>query len=214
MIRRALGCVALLLAAPLAGAAQCDVQLGLGWPPATESHGAAVERLFAAGDTPALSLVRLPVRGKESGVLLVPPAAGVGDWRLRVARADERVSSWSGSGATVSRTLVVDQEPDIDEVPMPAPLAERLVAGWHAALQAAVADGREAPFPAGDAVLFVVGELRVSGDEPACGPAAMLPAQARILIEAVDTGDKRRPRRWSELEQALDALQQELAQAG
>lgn len=82
-MRPALALLALLVIAPLAHAkGPCEIDLGQGWPPATRNHGSAVETLFAAGDAPALSLVRLPPRGKETGVLLVRPVNG-GAWTVR-----------------------------------------------------------------------------------------------------------------------------------
>ena len=75
----------------------------------------------------------LPAFAKESGVLLIP-GEGAGDWTLRVAEADDRVSRWSGGRLE----LRVDQTPDAEEVPMPAPLARRLVDAWQRTFTALV----------------------------------------------------------------------------
>ena len=200
-------CAGLLLS-PLAHAADdCQVALGRGWPPATENHGAAVERLLDGGLTPAVRLTRLPAFAKESGVLLIP-GEGQGDWTLRVAEVDDRVSRWSG-GRLELRT---DQSPDAEEVPMPAPLARRLFAAWQRTFTALVPADRTAAFHEGPSS-FVVGDLRVSGLEPDCGPGELVMAQVELLVEASDDGDERRARRWLELERSLDELEQTVAGA-
>lgn len=205
---RAFCLAAALLATPLMAHAkdECRLDLGRGWPPATASYGSAVERLFAADARPALTLTRLPTYGAESGLLLIP-AEGEGDWTLRYSQADQRVSNWSGG----SLQLRIDQQPDVAEVPMPAALARRVVAEWRAALAALVPQETAASFHEADTSLFVVDGLRVSGIEPGCGPAALMMEQAELLIEAVDEGEKKRMRRWVELEQSLDQLKQSLA---
>src|SRR5690606_41189805 len=58
-----------LLAMPLAQAAECELQLGHGWPPATGNHGDAVEGLLVADAAPALQLTWLPKRGTESALM-------------------------------------------------------------------------------------------------------------------------------------------------
>ncbi|RDZ26275.1 hypothetical protein [Lysobacter silvisoli] len=198
----------MLLAAPLAHAAEdeCKPELGRGWPPATENHGQAVERLFAGGATAALSLTTLPRYSAESGLVLIP-GEGEGDWRLRYAEAEDRVASWSG-GALRMR---VDQEPDVNEVPMPAALARRLVADWQRALAASVPADRAAGFHDADTLLFVAGDLRVSGLRPDCGAGELLMRQNDLLIEATDDGDERRARRWNQLAASLAELELWLA---
>ena len=203
----ALALVALLLASPLARAAdECKPELGRGWPPATENHGNAVEGLFAAGAKPALSLTTLPPYRNESGLLLVP-SEGDADWRLRYAQADDRVAAWSG-GALRMR---VDQEPEVVDVPMPAALAKRLVADWRRALSATVPEDRAATFHEEDTLLFMVDGLRVSGLQPECGAGELLMRQSELLIKATDDGDERRARRWAELSESLDELNKWLA---
>ncbi len=200
-------CVALAaLASPAARAADdCAIALGRGWPPATENHGAAVERLLDGGLTPALRLTRLPAFATESGVLLIP-GEGEGDWTLRVAEADDRVSRWSGGRLE----LRVDQTPDAEEVPMPAPLARRLVDAWQRTFTALVPADRPAAFHEGPSS-FAVGDLRVSGLEPECGPGQLVMAQVELLVEASEDGDERRARRWAELAASIDELEQTLA---
>ncbi|KRD31938.1 hypothetical protein ASE35_13300 [Lysobacter sp. Root916] len=203
----ALAITALLLAAPLARAAdECKPELGRGWPPATENHGSAVERLFAAGAAPTLSLTTLPRYSTESGLLLIP-GQGDADWRLRYAEADDRVASWSG-GALRMR---VDQEPEVAEVPMPAALAKRMVADWRRALSATVPEDRAAGFHDEDTLLFMVDGMRVSGLLPECGAGELLMRQSELLIKATDDGNERRARRWTELSAQLDELDQWLA---
>ncbi|SFL18055.1 hypothetical protein [Lysobacter sp. cf310] len=203
----ALTITALLLAAPLAYAAdECKPELGRGWPPATENHGSAVERLFAAGATPTLSLTTLPRYSTESGLLLIP-GEGDADWRLRYAEADDRVASWSGG----TLRMRVDQEPEVAEVPMPAALAKRMVADWRRALRATVPEDRAASFHDEDTLLFMVDGMRVSGLLPECGAGELLMRQSELLIKATDDGNERRARRWTELSAQLDELDQWLA---
>jgi len=192
----------------------CALDLGRGWPPATENYGSAVEQLFFAGAKPVLSLTRLPARSVESGVQLYA-GEGEGDWRLRFTEADERVEVWSGG----KRELRVGQQPDVVEVPMPAALARRVVADWQRALSTQVPADRTAQFHEGEVLLFVVGEtatgepLRVSGLQPACGPTRALMEQVGLMIEATDDSDEKRFKRWRKLEESLDQLEQSLAGA-
>ncbi|WP_223807365.1 hypothetical protein [Montanilutibacter psychrotolerans] len=197
--------LAACLVAPLAQAAdECHIELGRGWPPATESHGTAVEGLFANGATPVMTLTTLPERTAESGLQLI--AAESGDWTLRHSVADKRVSVWADN----KLQLRTDQTPEVVEVPMPAELGRRLVAAWRGALEQLVPADLTAPFKE-DVTLYMVDGLRVSGAAPTCGPAAILGEQAALLIEATDDGDKRRERRWVELGESLDKLATSLA---
>ncbi len=209
---RALVMAGLLAAAPLAhGKSECRLDLGRGWPPATQNHGSAVEQLFADGAVPALSLVRLPVRGKESGVMLMRPVRGDTAWTVRSVTARERVESVVSIPGGIRRTLNTDQSPKVREVPMPAALAERLLETWQRALQATVATDSEAEFHNGELLLITVDDQRVSGLEPTCGPARLLVRQSLILIDASDSAEKSRAKRWRELSQSLDELDAQLA---
>ncbi|HEY0505408.1 MAG TPA: hypothetical protein VGD42_18140 [Lysobacter sp.] len=220
MTRRALGLAAAVLAAQLVAAPiaradeACKVDLGRGWPPATENYGTAVEQLFFAGGKPVLSLTRLPARGVENGVQLFA-GEGEGDWRLRFTEADERVAVWSGG----KREMRVGQQPDVVEVPMPAALARRVLADWTRALNTQVPADRNADFHEGEVLLFVVDDaaagqaLRVSGLQPGCGPIAEMMEQVGLMIEATDDSDEKRFKRWHELEESLDQLEQTLAGA-
>ncbi len=199
-----------LTVAPLARADDeaCRVDLGRGWPPATENYGSAVERLFAADTAPVLSFTRLPARSIESGLQLLA-GEGEGDWTLRYTVADERVEVWTSG----RRELRVGQQPEVVAVPMPAALARRLVIDWQRALSRQVPAERVAEFHEGEVLLFVVDGLRVSGLQPACGPSAQLMEQVGLLIEATDTSDEKRAKRWRKLEESLDQLEQSLAGA-
>lgn len=199
-----------LSVAPMARAddESCRLDLGRGWPPATENYGSAVERLFAADTTPVLSLTRLPARAVETGLQLIA-GEGEGDWTLRYTQADERVEVWNAG----KRELRVGQQPDVIAVPMPAPLARRVVADWQRALSVQVPADRSAEFHEGEVLLFVVDGLRVSGLQPGCGPAAQLMEQVGLMIEAADTSDEKRAKRWRKLEESLDQLEQSLAGA-
>ncbi|HEY0661828.1 MAG TPA: hypothetical protein VGD21_10990 [Lysobacter sp.] len=202
-----------LLAAPLAHADdECRLTLGRGWPPATENYGTAVEKLFANGAAPALALTRLPTTGTESGLLLIP-GSGDGDWTLRSVQADQRVHYWAGA----ELQLRVDQEPEVNEAPIPAAVALRLVADWRKALGAAVPEDQPAQFSEDETWLFVVADprrpgqtLRVSGTQPGCEIGERLREQIDLLIEASDEGETKRERRWRQLERSLDELRRAL----
>lgn len=219
MSARALGLAAAVLMAqawamPSARAddGACRLALGRGWPPATENYGTAVEQLFFAGARPALSLTRLPAQRVESGVQLIA-GEGEGDWTLRYTVADERVDVWSGG----RRELRVGQQPEVVQVPMPATLARRVLADWQRVLGTQVPADRNAEFHDGEVLLFVVDDpaggepLRVSGLQPGCGPATALMEQLDLMIEATDDSDEKRFKRWRELEESLDQLEQSLA---
>lgn len=213
-MRQALVLLALLASAPLAQAkSECQVDLGQGWPPATRNHGKAVEGLFAAGGEPALSLVRLPPRGKESGVMLMRSPNGQA-WIVRSAVAAERVDAVESIPGGISRTLKVDAPPKLRESRMPAALAERVVDTWARALQVAVPAGRDAAFQENELLVFAVNGQRVSGSEPGCGPSRLLTRQAQVLIEAADSKDKHLPKRWKALIKLLDELDVQIAAAG
>ncbi|MET4729972.1 hypothetical protein ABIE09_003786 [Lysobacter enzymogenes] len=206
--------LAALLVAPLAQAADgCTLPLGRGWPPATENHGSAVEQLLAAKAEPRLSLTLLPTRGTESGLLLIPGAAADADWTLRHAVPNERVQSWSRSRGGGALELRVDQEVDNEEAPIPAELAQRLVAGWKRALEQAVPADKAAEFRDSEQLLFVVDGLRVSGARPGCGVGETLMEQASLLTEAANESAGKRERRWRALGESLDELERQLQAA-
>lgn len=186
----------------------CRIDLGRGWPPATENYGSAVETLFAGGLTPKLSLTRLPARSAESALQLIA-GEGEGDWTLRYVEADERIQVWTGG----RRELRTNQQPDVAAVPMPAALARRVVAHWQRVMDAQVPKDRVAEFHDDEVLLFVVDGARVSGLQPACGPISQMMEQVALMIEATDDGDERRIKRWRELGESLDQLEQSLAGA-
>ncbi len=212
-MRHALALLVMLAVAPVAQAkSECQVDLGQGWPPATENHGSAVENLFTAGDEPALSLVRLPPRGKESGVMLIRPSNGKA-WTLRAAAAAERVDAMESIPGGISRSLKTDSAPKVRESVMPPALAERLVDAWARALQVAVPAERDAAFQDGELLVFTVDGQRVSGSEPGCGPSRLLSRQAEILIDAAGSKDKNLPKRWRALIKSLNELDAQIAKA-
>lgn len=186
----------------------CRIGLGRGWPPATENYGSAVETLFTGGLVPTLSLTRLPARSAESALQLIA-GEGEGDWTLRYVEADERVQVWTGE----RRELRTNQQPDVAAVPMPAALARRVVTQWQRVMDAQVPKDRVAEFHDDEVLLFVVDGVRISGLQPACGPIAQMMEQVALMIEATDDGDEKRIKRWRELRESLDQLEQSLAGA-
>lgn len=202
---------ALAAAAPSSALAwgSCNVNIGQGWPPAVGNYGGAVEKLFDGAATPALSLVTLPARGIESGVALFPGKTG--DWTLRYSRAEERVYQWVDGGARGGVQLRTEQTPETYEVPIPAALAQRLVKSWTVALGQMTPQGANAPVIEGEVLSFVVNGVRYSGARPDCGAGELLMQQVALLIEASEGKEKKRDKRWNEIESSLDELQQTLA---
>ena len=186
----------------------CRIDLGRGWPPATENYGSAVETLFTGGLIPRLSLTRLPARSAESALELIA-GEGEGDWTLRYVEADERIQVWTGG----RKELRTNQQPDVAAVPMPAELARRVVAHWQRVMDAQVPQDRVAEFHDGEVLLFVVNGVRISGLQPACGPIAQLMEQVALMIDATDDSDEKRIKRWRALAESLDQQEQSLAGA-
>ncbi|MGH8083039.1 MAG: hypothetical protein ACREP7_20850 [Lysobacter sp.] len=201
-----------VLAAPYAQAAsQCQFALGRGWPPATENHGSAVEQLLAAKAEPRATLTYLPTRGAESGLLLIPGSGG-SDWTVRHALPSERVAVWSSGRTSGSLQLRVDQEVENEEAPIPAALAQRVIASWKRALETMAPPDKAAEFQDKDQLLFVVDGLRVSGTRPDCGVGDTLMDQVSLLIEASNESASKRERRWRALGESLDELDKQLAE--
>jgi len=209
---RLLVAAALLAAAPLPALAwgSCSVNLGRGWPPAVGNYGGAVEKLFDGEATPAVSLLTLPARGVESGMALVPGAEGA-EWTLRYSRAEQRVYNRVENGQRSGVELRTAQTPERFEVPIPATLAKRLLDTWNTALGQMSPEGRGAPVLDGEVLSFVVNGVRYSGTRPTCGAGELMLQQAALLIEASEGKEKKREKRWNELESSLDELQQALA---
>ncbi|AAM39859.1 hypothetical protein ABQF08_07310 [Xanthomonas campestris pv. campestris] len=193
-----------------AAARECASTLGRGWPPAVGNYGTAVTTLLDGGAKPMLSLLTLPTRGVESGIALVPGKSG-SDWTVRFSRADERVYSWvsqTDRGAVQFRT---EQTPETVEIPIPAALAQRLVGSWTTALTQLAPSGQTAPVTEGEVLSFLVDGVRYSGTRPSCGVGELLLQQAALLIEASEGKEKKRDKRWTQIESSLDELQQTLA---
>ncbi len=206
-------CAVLLLAllpVSQAGAAECASGLGRGWPPAVGNYGQAVETLFEGKAQPALSLVTLPTSGVETGVALLPGTQEQ-EWTLRYSRADKRVYNWNNGARQGGVELRVDQQPDQYQVSIPAALAQRLLRSWQAALQAQVPADRKAPVLDGEVLSFLVDGQRYSGTRPECGAGRLMMKQVALLIDASDTKEKKLDRRWQDLDESLDELQQLLA---
>lgn len=213
-MRRVLLLIVALLASPLASAQKnsCANTLGRGWPLAGQNWGAAVEQLFSVGLTepPALSLTRLPEKDNESGLMLIPSAAGIAsgdDWTLRYVEADKRVRYWKGDNLV----LRVEQEPEINDVPIPADVATELLDVWYRALSVASPVGAPAMFDDTEAWTFAIGSLRASGPPPRCGAFAKMREQVELLIEASDERAGKRERRWEQLQALTDELSATLA---
>ncbi|MBV6777263.1 hypothetical protein [Xanthomonas euvesicatoria] len=211
-MRAALLTIAALGVLPWANAAarECESTLGRGWPPAVGNYGTAVTTLLDGGTKPALSLLTLPTRGVESAVSLVPGKEGA-DWTLRHSRADERVYSWVSQTDRGSVQFRTEQTPETVEVPIPAPLAKRLVSNWTDTLTQLAPNGRTAPVSEGEVLSFQVDGVRYSGARPSCGAGELLLKQAALLIEASEGKEKKRDKRWTQIESSLDEFQQTLA---
>ena len=212
-MRQRLAGIAVALAAlvvAFGASAACTTDLGHGWPPAVGNYGQAVETLFDGKVQPALALTILPKGGVETGVSLLP---GTQDqaWTLRYSKADKRVYNWNNSARGGGVELRVDQEPDQYQVAIPAALAQRLLRSWQAALVSGVPAGRKAPVTDGEVLSFQVAGERYSGPRWECGAGKLMMKQVALLIEASDTKEKKLDRRWQDLDESLDELQQLLA---
>ena len=199
--------LATVFAAPLAHADEeaCKVGLGRGWPPATENYGSAVEQMVAGPVRAPLSFTLLPAGvSVERGLALLPGATETADWTLRYVEADRRVRVWVADHLE----LRTDQTPDVNEVPMPAAVATRLLAEWMHALAAAAPSGTPAPFSERDTWVFVAGDLRASGLEPVCKLGEQLRDQIDLLVEASDEGEEKRQKRWRQLGEKLDRMRE------
>ena len=187
----------------------CSVNLGRGWPPAVGNYGGAVEKLFDGDSVPAVSLLTLPARGAESGLSLLP-AEGA-DWKLRYSRAEQRVYNRVETGQRSGVELRTAQTPEVFEIPIPATLAQRLLSTWGTALGQMTPAERAAPVLDGEVLSFVINGVRYSGARPTCGAGELMLQQAALLIEASEGKEKKREKRWNEIESSLDELQQTLA---
>lgn len=206
---RRMASLALLLAtmsaAPLAHAEEeaCTVGLGRGWPPATENYGTAVEQMIAGPTRAPLSFTLLPAGiSVERGLALLPGATETDDWTLRYVEADKRVRVWVGDHLE----LRTQQTPEVNEVPMPAAVATRLLTEWMHALAVAAPSGTPAPYSEKDTWVFVAGDLRASGLEPECELGKQLRDQIDLLVEASDEGAEKRLKRWHQLGEQLDRM--------
>jgi hypothetical protein len=208
--RLAIAVALLALAAVPAANAACTTDLGHGWPPAVGNYGQAVETLFEGKAQPALSLVVLPTGGVETGVALLRGTQDE-EWTLRYSKADKRVYNWNTSARGGGVELRVDQEPDQYQVAIPAALAQRLARSWRAALDSAVPSERKAPVSDGEVLSFQMDGERYSGSRWECGAGKLMMKQVALLIEASDTKEKKLDRRWKDLDESLDELQQLLA---
>ncbi|ALS93683.1 hypothetical protein [Xanthomonas oryzae] len=211
-MRAALLTIAVLGVLPwtTAVARECESTLGRGWPPAVGNYGTAVTTLLDGSTKPALSLVTLPTRGVERAVSLVPGKDGA-DWTLRHSRADERVYNWVSQTDRGSVQFRTEQTPETVEIPIPAALAKRLVSNWTNTLTQLAPIGGAAPVSEGEVLSFQVDGVRYSGARPSCGAGELLLQQAALLIEASEGKEKKRDKRWTQIESSLDELQQTLA---
>ncbi|GAE56334.1 hypothetical protein XPR_2969 [Xanthomonas arboricola pv. pruni MAFF 301420] len=157
---------------------------------------------------PVVADAALPWRGKRG-------IAGAGQGRcrldLRHSRADERVYSWVSQSDRGSVQFRTAQTPETVEIPIPAALARRLVSNWTGALTQLAPSGRSAPVSEGEVLSFQVDGVRYSGTRPSCGAGELLLQQAALLIEASEGKEKKRDKRWTQIESSLDELQQTLA---
>jgi len=198
---------AVVLAAAPAAHAACTTDLGHGWPPAVGNYGQAVETLFHGKAQPRLALTLLPKGGVETAVALLP-GTREGEWSLRYSQADKRVYNWNNSARGGGLELRVDQEPDQYQVAIPAALAQRLARSWRQALDSGVPADRKAPVTDGEVLSFQVDGERYSGPRWECGAGKLMMKQVALLIEASDTKEKKLDRRWQDLDESLDELQE------
>lgn len=203
--RRAL--LALVLAAltgPALAASQCLPVVGEGWPPAVGNYGQAATSLLGGQAEDGLSLLVLPARGVESQVVL-RREGGNGQWMVLAGLADKRIYNWSSGASRGGVSLLLDQEPEFAQAPLPDALAQRLVEVWGKALASSEVAAR-APVTDGEVLSFTVNGARYSGQRPACGQLEALQEQAALLIELAHSKDKKYEKRYANIERALDKM--------
>lgn len=199
-----------LLTALLAAAAapvlarSCEPVIGQGWPPAVGNYGEAAVQLLGGAVEDGVSMLTLPVRGQESQVLLRRDADS-GQWRVLAGVADERIYNWNSGRSRGGVNLVVDQQPDFVQAPVPEALAQRLVQAWTQALSMPEVAG-QAPVTEAEVVSFTVGGRRYSGKRSSCGPLEALQDQAVLLVELAHSKDKKYEKRYADIERALDRM--------
>lgn len=203
----------LLLAAvmPLAQAATCNVDMGQGWPVAMGNYGQGAAELLGGVHGQGLALLLLPRRGEESQLVLAPDADG--QWMVRHARAQRRIHYISNDSRTFGVQLRFDQEPDIDQAPIPESLALRVIDRWQAAL-ANAGMAERAPMMDNEQVVSVaINGQRYSGRTPACGPLYRLLDSSVLLQELAASKEKKHERRHEAIAKALDKYDERLAGA-
>lgn len=202
-----LALLALVLAAltgPALAASQCLPVVGEGWPPAVGNYGQAATSLLGGQAEDGLSLLVLPARGVESQVVL-RREGGNGQWMVLAGLADKRIYNWSSGASRGGVSLLLDQEPEFAQAPLPDALAQRLVEVWGKALASSEVAAR-APVTDGEVLSFTVNGERYSGQRPACGQLEALQEQAALLIELAHSKDKKYEKRYANIERALDKM--------
>lgn len=203
--RRVLLAAVLALAAmPAMAARQCEAVVGQGWPPAVGNYGQASSQLLGGQAEDALSLLVLPARGEESQVLLRRDG-GNGQWMVLAGLADKRIYNWNSGASRGGVNLVLDQEPEFAQAPLPDVLAQRLVQVWATALATPEVAAR-APVTDGEVVSFTLNGERYSGLRPGCGQLQALLEQATLLTELAHSKDKKYEKRYADIERALDKM--------
>lgn len=202
-------CAGVLLTVLLAGTAPalakgCEPAVGQGWPPAVGNYGEASVQLLGGAVEQGVSMLTLPVRGQESQVMLRRDA-GSGQWGVLAGVADERIYNWNSERNRGGVSLVIDQQPDFAQAPVPEALAQRLVQAWRQALSMPEVSG-PAPVTEAEVVSFTVDGRRYSGKRSSCGPLQALQDQAVLLVELARSKDKKYGKRYAGIERALDRM--------
>ncbi len=192
------------LAAPSLAASQCLPVVGPGWPPAVGNYGQAATSLLGGQAEDGLSLLVLPARGAESQVVLRRDG-GNGQWMVLAGLADKRIYNWNSGAGRGGVSLVLDQEPEFAQAPLPDALAQRLVEIWGKAL-ASPEVAERAPVTEGEVLSFTVNGERYSGVRPGCGQLEALLEQATLLTELAHSKDKKYEKRYADIERALDKM--------
>ncbi len=204
------GC--LLAAAPLAlaQAPVCRADMGAGWPAATSNYGDATVNLLGGAPAQGLSWLVLPKRGEEHQLTLAPDAQG--QWWVIRGRADQRIHYISNDRNSFGVQLRLDQEPEIDRAPIPAELAQRIVAHWERVLPDVQMAERAPVMGEEDIFSLLINGQRYSGRQPGCSLLSRLLDQRALLEELAGSKEKRHEKRYEAIGRALDKYDEHLAE--
>lgn len=209
-VRRAVLAACLLAAAPLVQAQVCQAAMGGGWPAATGNYGDAAVNLLGGSHQAGISWLLLPKRGEESQLMLAPDEQG--QWWVTSAMADQRIHHTSNDYNSFGVQLRLEQEPDIERAPIPAELAQRIVAHWQRVLAQVEMAERAPVMESEDIFSLQLNGQRYSGRQPDCRLLERLLEQRNLLQELAGSKEKKHEKRYDAIGRALDKYDERIAE--